>query len=208
LAARLLWLAVSLTATGLMVMTIVMNVLGWSRFSLNDCADAACRADAVQLRFFGSAAAVGWYYGAGQAVEMGPWVFVGWLIAWRKSREPFGLLFSGMLILMGIFVSDGIVQSAVAYHYPALNPLINGLSFLANALRVLFYRFPDSRFVPRWLRIVAVGWVILMLGAHYGGDTAVNFNQWPYPLALLMRAAVPALVQAFPTDNLPVTDLP
>jgi hypothetical protein len=196
--ARLAWLAVALTATGMMLMTVVSNFSAWARASDADCnqagdaaAVAACLADNhAQLAFFGSYQNVGLYYGLGQVVEMLPGIVMGFFIFWRRSDEPYAQLFALMLVLSSIFIADGIVQAVFQNNFPALWPLANFLYNLAGWLLVLLYRFPDGRFQPPVLRWAAVGWVLLLLGAYLFPNTLLNYYNWPTIASQLVRPAL------------------
>src|SRR5258705_11720247 len=171
--ARLAWIAVSLAAVGLMLLTLIANVVLWSRNSATACPDEACLLDyQAHIQVFGSMLGAGLSSGTGQAVEMLPWIVAGALIFWRKSEEPFALGFSLMLILAGVFISDAIVQVIITDHIPALLPLMTTLNFAASAMLVLFYRFPDGRFILSPMRWAAAPWVALVAGATYLPGTA------------------------------------
>lgn len=88
----------------------------------------------------------------GVIVEVLPWILAGVLIFWKKSDEPFGLLFSLMLVVASTFNLDGgIVESALLL-YPIPQYILQGMWFIGGSLLILWYRFPNGRFVPRWLR--------------------------------------------------------
>ena len=77
------------------------------------------------------------------------------LIAWRKWDDWFALFTSAALMLIAWnFVMRG---DAETWRYPSLlEPYTQGIGFLVGMLMVsglvlLFYLFPDGRFVPRWL---------------------------------------------------------
>jgi serine/threonine-protein kinase len=110
-----------------------------------------------------------------------PWILAGIVIFWKKSDEPFGFLFSLMLVLASTFIlDDGIVGNAL-FFYPIPQPLIQGMGFIGGALLILWYRFPDGRFVPPWLRWAAIGWVAIHAGRNLFTDTPLNVNNLPYP---------------------------
>jgi hypothetical protein len=110
-------------------------------------------------------------------------VIVGMLIFWHKSRERMGLFVSLLLITVGCLGSDG--------HH--LNPL-NGDSLLAiaallifflqwPALGLLFYLFPDGRFVPRWSWLLALLFVVQF--GFYVLPYPYNYDTWPSVAQLL-----------------------
>ena len=121
------------------------------------------------------------YNPLGMMVETIPWILVGVLIFWKKSDEPFGLLFSLMLVVAGTFNLDQVPGNGAKYIYPVLLPLISGMNFIGLLLLILWYRFPDGRFVPHWLRWVAVGWAIINAISQFFPDSALNYGNWPSP---------------------------
>lgn len=84
------------------------------------------------------------------------WFVVGTIIAWRKSDDWMGLLVSFWLVIQGTTNATLTVgDSQSSWHWPAL--LFNTLAFLFFYL--VFFLFPDGRFVPRWTRWVMLGLV-------------------------------------------------
>ncbi|HWZ20911.1 MAG TPA: hypothetical protein VNW73_19105 [Ktedonobacteraceae bacterium] len=83
------------------------------------------------------------------------WFVVGAIIAWRKSNDWMALLVAFWLILQGTTNATLTVgDSQSSWHWTAL--FFNNLAFLF--LDLVFFLFPDGRFVPRWMR-----WVMLTL---------------------------------------------
>src|SRR5205807_8246106 len=74
---------------------------------------------------------------------------VGALIIWHKSAEVMGLFVSLLLITFGCF---GISEVHTIHYPPGIWALIFWLLVILQwpALGILFYPFPDGRFVPRW----------------------------------------------------------
>ena len=85
------------------------------------------------------------------------------LIFWRRSYDWMGLLVSFALVFVGglIFTS---ANDAVARTYPQLD-LAMGIASLAGfvSLMGLFFLFPDGRFVPRWTRLAAPGYLLALI---------------------------------------------
>jgi hypothetical protein len=112
------------------------------------------------------------------------------LIFRRRSAERVGLLTAFALVLFGgITLSATIQASELAY--PGLSWLIDRLSSLGHiAMLVLFYIFPDGRFVPGWLR-----WVALLLAATLVIDplltgSFLDVSTWPRPLSVIYTAGL------------------
>lgn len=82
------------------------------------------------------------------------------LIAWRKWDDWFALLTSSTLMLMAWnFIMQGDVDT---YRFPSVlqpyAPSIDLFMMMAfiTGLVLLFYLFPDGRFMPRWLKWIAL----------------------------------------------------
>jgi hypothetical protein len=81
------------------------------------------------------------------------------LIFWHKSVERMALFVSLALLT---FATATFTENmyALAAAQPIWWPLVAVLNFLGAASFSLFlYLFPDGRFVPRWTRWVALGWL-------------------------------------------------
>lgn len=97
---------------------------------------------------------------------------VGMFIFARKKNDWFGLYVSIVLVLYGTITSSQV--SILKDQYPWTDSLLQPLSVITWALWfIIFYLFPDGRFVPRWMRWFAV---LLLLGfaidiMFYRGDT-------------------------------------
>jgi signal transduction histidine kinase len=111
------------------------------------------------------------------------WFAVSFVLFWRKSNDRVILLFSLALVLVG-----GIMVPP----YPA--PLYVGISwigeisldvleFLAQAVILIFYLFPDGRFVPHWTRWLALGWIVVSLDGNLPSFLSA-FNAWSSPFSL------------------------
>ncbi len=93
----------------------------------------------------------------------GIWFAVGGVITWHKSNDWMGLLVSGMLTLQGISSVTVVARaSSSVWHLPSV--LLNDLSFVV--LSLVFFLFPDGRFVPRWSC-----WIVALLVVAGGLDT-------------------------------------
>jgi hypothetical protein len=94
---------------------------------------------------------------------------IGAIIAWRKSNDWMALLVAFWLVLQGTTNATLTVgDSQSSWHWPAL--FLNTLAFLL--LDLVFFLFPDGRFVPRWTR-----WAMLVLAA--GSVLAFLFPDLP-----------------------------
>lgn len=111
-------------------------------------------------------------------------VFVGvaLYVFWRKTDDWMAILVSIMLLVLPhTFNVAGYTENWFVYHYPwdkllyALDSLFN---VIGNALLFLvFFLFPDGRFVPRWTRWVAFLPIVFVL-AIWLGDQFRSFLGW------------------------------
>lgn len=101
---------------------------------------------------------------------------VGLLIFWHKSAEVMGLFVSLLLITFGCF---GISEVHLTIHLPGIVALIVGLLVILQwpALGILFYTFPDGRFVPRWSWMLTSLFVIQF--GFYFLPYPYNIDNWP-----------------------------
>ena len=112
---------------------------------------------------------------------------VGALIFWRKSEEFIGLFVSLLLLTFGCF---GISEVHLVIDPPFAVKLIVGPLLILQwpALGILFYTFPDGRFVPRW------SWILVSLFVIQEGFFALpypyNIDHWPPLLGMLETLAV------------------
>ncbi|HLO28897.1 MAG TPA: histidine kinase [Anaerolineales bacterium] len=104
----------------------------------------------------------GIYSAVGVVVEALPMILVGILIFSRKSRQPFGILFSLTVVVAGTVAFDTQIPhffKQVWPNYPAFGAVGDFMGFLGGMLLAVWYCFPDGRFTPRWTRWSAMMWV-------------------------------------------------
>ena len=117
------------------------------------------------------------------------------VIFWRRSYDPVALLVATMLVVWGPL--NGLLvltPSATEGMYPLLQVMVgSALTFVGYmAWMLFFYLFPSGRFVPRWMRWLALCWV-LFCGTWI--FTPFGPPSWPLPL---FNAAVLILWGSFP----------
>ena len=85
------------------------------------------------------------------------------LIFWQRSQDWMGILVAFALVLFGAsFMVES--DTALMKQYPAFQPAFNLLNtFSGVPFVLLFYLFPDGRFVPRWTRWAAIALTIIAL---------------------------------------------
>jgi hypothetical protein len=129
-----------------------------------------------------SAGGYAFYNVALDAVFVSVFAVVAGVIFWRRSDDPVALLVATMLVvwgpLNGLFVLTPNVTQGLS---PVLDLTLNRVPTFVGymAWMLFFYLFPSGRFVPRWTRWLALGWVLFSgswLFTPFGPPT------WPLPL--------------------------
>jgi hypothetical protein len=111
---------------------------------------------------------------------------VAFVIFLRRSDDLMALYTSLTLVLCGVFLPNWTAELLLPL-YPSIWPvlaLLNSLMFCC--LFILFYIFPDGRFVPRWTRWMAVVWVGLQVPNYAVPDSFIAASNWPPLLSGLM----------------------
>jgi hypothetical protein len=117
-------------------------------------------------------------------------VAVYWAVAtvlvWRKVGESMALFSAVTLVTFGGATFPG-APSALARAYPGWWWVVACLAFLGStSIILLFYLFPDGRFVPRWSRWLAGPWMLLQGGRYFFPDSPFNFGSGKSPVAALL----------------------
>ncbi len=192
LLARVAWVAVVMLGLGLFVASLpvyyeqLMSLSHPSQFAGVTRDPEAMRAGLEHLGI-----PVGLYaaYDIGlQVLSVLVFVAVGAAIFWRRSSHPVAFFVSLTLILVGTTLPNSLNALKVS---PTWAWLINTLGDLGFGLFfILFYIFPDGRFVPRWTRWLATVFVALLVGSNLFPGSPVDPNVWP---VLLEFALIPIL---------------
>ena len=99
---------------------------------------------------------------------------VGVLVFWRRSEGRTALFVALALVTFGSHPFIGNLD-AVESVYPALWWPFTLVTFLGNIFPVLlFFLFPDGRFVPGWTRVVAASLVVLGVCFHFLPDSTLS----------------------------------
>ena len=102
---------------------------------------------------------------------------VGALILWRRSGEPMALLVALTLVLL---VSNSASLGALAATHPLLELGSDALSFLGGAcLFLVFFLFPDGRFVTRWTRWLALTLLAFAVPQAFFPGSPLDWETWP-----------------------------
>lgn len=103
---------------------------------------------------------------------------VGVLIFWRRSDDRMGLFVSFALLTFGT-ATFTFTMDALAVRHPGWGVPVAFLHFLGAASFGLFlYLFPDGRFVPRWVRWVALAWIGWQLAEQFFPRWVSDPNAW------------------------------
>jgi hypothetical protein len=103
------------------------------------------------------------------------WTAVGWLIFWRKSEEVMALFVALLLVTYAqVNTSAALTLSSPIWLVPA--KLIGVLAGLSISL--LFYLFPNGRFVPGWTRWMALLAVVYQLLAEVAPAGSPINSSW------------------------------
>jgi hypothetical protein len=119
-------------------------------------------------------------------------VFCGlaFVLFWRRSDDFIALYTSLTLVLTGVFLPEWTAELLLPL-YPVLRP---PLAFLTSAtfctLFILFYIFPNGRFVPRWTRWAAVVWVGVQVTNYALPRSPLAPANWPALSVSLFAAAL------------------
>jgi hypothetical protein len=100
------------------------------------------------------------------------------LIFWHKSDDRMGLFASLALLTFGT-ATFTFTMEALAARHPVSEMPVALLHFLGAASFGLFlFVFPDGRFVPRWVRWVALVWIASQLPRYFFPDWYADPNTW------------------------------
>jgi hypothetical protein len=115
------------------------------------------------------------------------WSAVGFLIFWRRSDDWFALL----VVLFLVMFNSTIPGTALALVYPALGVPTSVMSVLGQvSLGVFFLLFPNGRFVPRWMGLLLLLFIIQTISAVLPFASPFNSNNWPLWLNGLLSLTI------------------
>jgi hypothetical protein len=122
------------------------------------------------------------------------------VIFWRRSNDPVALLVATMLVAWGPL--NGLLVLTPGAAIGEMSPLMEltldripaFISYVAWML--FFYLFPSGRFVPRWTRWLALGWLLFLGSWNF---TPFGPPTWPLPL---FNVCILVLWGSFPVAQL------
>jgi hypothetical protein len=114
-----------------------------------------------------------------------PIFLVALLIFWRRGRDRNALVISYLLLLVG---SGGAMAGAALPEIGSAAVWLGRVFTLAsaNAVTLLFFVFPDGRFVPRWTRWVALFFFLFTLPNFLAPGSRLDFHAGGNSLGFLI----------------------
>jgi protein kinase-like protein len=106
---------------------------------------------------------------------------LGLVIFWRKSEDWMALYVSLTLVIFAVVPSGAMSALVIAqptWYWPTTAIPVIGTGLLL----VLFYLFPDGRFIPRWTKLLAILVAVWMLLATFGFTKANVGDLWFFVL--------------------------
>lgn len=159
---RAVWFGVAVLIVETMLLAIQPAYTRW----VTPCTEPVCDSDRLTPAGLDALAALGWtphqyaIYNIAIAFLIAFfYISVAILIFRARPSEPIALFSSIGLMLFGVFFQDYI--GAASSLSPVMDTAVNLLPFISLVwFFQLFYLFPDGRFIPRWTRWAALGWVL------------------------------------------------
>jgi uncharacterized membrane protein YbaN (DUF454 family) len=183
LAARVVWLSVAIVSAALFLASIPSSYADLLDLSgpHMDWADDSVRTGLDQL---GISLRIYAAYSVVVAVALAAvFIGIGALIFWRKPDDRAALFFSLTLVVFGV-VWPNTLDSLDSIH-PGLEAIVGVLGTGGFAsFFLLFYLFPDGRFVPRWTRWAAVVLVVELVLAEHFPASPLSADNWPVLLSV------------------------
>lgn len=128
------------------------------------------------------------YFTALRVLSGLPYFLLSFLIILRRSDRLMAVLFAVTLALLG---AAGTVFNPLwewlSESYAWKAPLVTLLNILLFGCILIFYSFPDGRFVPRWTRWLALLIVPYAAVAYLLPDSLLNPDNWAAPVAPFLR---------------------
>ena len=126
------------------------------------------------------------------------WLAVGAVIFWHRSHDRVALLVSLMLVTFGTAGLNTAPSDALVEAHRALWLLVGSVQFLGEASIVLFFcLFPSGKFVPRWIRWLALAFLALQVPLYFFPDSFLNpLNHSELLFSLVFLAFLASFVAA------------
>lgn len=111
------------------------------------------------------------------------------LLFWHPSRDPMARFMAFAFLLWSWLFPPDITYQVVS---PSLHSIFDILLLAPYfiAWQLMFFLFPDGRFAPRWVALVALGRSGLIIAGLLFPETALNEDGWPTWVSFAVNAAV------------------
>ena len=195
IAARAGWIAITLLSVGMFLAALPIDFQELQRI----CTGADCKVDvqlmaddAQALEDMGVSRGVyAGYFALIEILLLLVFAIISTVIFWRRSDDWMAMFVSLALLTYGTSL-PGITRLLVE-EQPTLVVLVDLLEHLAyTSLPVLFFLFPDGRFVPRWTRFVVLAVILVgLVDLVAFGGWQTGEDQFAEGIMFLTLLAVP-----------------
>jgi hypothetical protein len=185
LVARVVWLGLAALTLSLFALSIAPGY----KMLRTVCTTALCGPEQLGPAGVQTIQALGlslddyaWYSVAVAAIFFMFYYLLAALLFWRRSHDRMALFVAFTLLLVALFLPGWItVLEVIDLRLRLLLDTLSSLMIVCFFL--LFYLFPDGRFVPRWTRWIALVWIALQVPVLL--DSAQLAASEAEPLSLL-----------------------
>lgn len=181
LLARVVWIATALLIAVMLFLALPVEL---ARLQVICIGKGPCIGwTPVQAHIIGSAGrqAVALYLTAVEAIFAAIFGAVAVVLFWRRSTERMALLGAYALLTFGTATFPR-TMTILALFSPGWQAPVAILTWCgSSALTLLFFWFPDGRFVPRWVWIVTLPWLLAETAHYFLPASALNYEHWPTP---------------------------
>jgi hypothetical protein len=107
------------------------------------------------------------------------------LIVWRKADSAMTLFVSLFLIVWGTEISsqhrEALLVLQPGWHWP----VAISVAYVNVSLFFFLFLFPNGRFVPGWMRLLALPLALPLLMGSLAPESVFNINTWPAAAAIV-----------------------
>jgi hypothetical protein len=177
--AQIAWLAVALPTIGLFLASVPV----YYSYLLTPCPVAACTNGQLtpdtQRALHALGLSVGFYAAYTVALDVAVaavYSAVAFLLFWRRSDDLMALFAALALLTFGSATFTTSMQ-LLAELYPLWWFPVHVVGFIGDVSMLTFlYLFPDGRFVPRWIRLLAVLWIVYQVPVYFFPQSPANLS--------------------------------
>jgi len=179
LALRSIWILVALLTVGLYIAALPQEFLSL-REAIPDLHVSLWQLG-LNINFYAT------YFTILQAITMLFFAFTAFVIFWSRSSNRMTMLISFGLLTFGAIAFPTLDALVTAYPFWRIPVIIIQAIGLGSSLLV-FYLFPDGKFVPHWTRPIAyiwIGWVIAWVSLP--ASISIDVESWPIIIQMIWR---------------------